>query len=263
MKKAIFIASLLAVIVPSVAFADFDTSLKYGSRGPKVQEVQEFLIDQGYMTGTATGNFYSITLRAVKAFQSAQAIQPVSGFWGPLSRAAGQAILDQELAQSNLEASTTPVVVPQQATTTQNAPQSPAIAPPQAPATQPAPSGVTLAPVAPQPSQAHITIVSEGYYTQHIDSPHCIAPASVPSADAVTADCQAVQLGVFVYDDQGFIVKNADLMATTTDPAQNRVIHGTGNADGHYDYSYLFRGPSSTIYFSSPQGLASVTMNAQ
>jgi len=40
----------------------------------------------GYFNYEATGNFYGITLKAVKDFQIAQKIEPVSGYVGPLTR---------------------------------------------------------------------------------------------------------------------------------------------------------------------------------
>lgn len=118
-------------------------------------------------------------------------------------------------------------------------------------------------PAAPAPSQARIEIVSEGNYLYHLDSPHCIAPASVPTWDATTADCQLVELGAFVYDAQGNVLKGVDLIASTTDPAQNRVIHGTGIGDGHYQYNFLVRAQTNIVQFIANGVSASITMIAQ
>ena len=97
---------LLFVITPVFASSSFNTSLKYGSRGADVREMQEFLIDQGYLSGSVTGNFYALTLKAVKAFQAKNNL-PASGFWGPASRKVAQTQVD--LALSDEEDRITPV----------------------------------------------------------------------------------------------------------------------------------------------------------
>lgn len=109
MKKIISI--LLPLLLVTGVFADsaFNTSLRYGSRGQDVREMQEFLIDQGYLTGSVTGNFYALTLKAVKQFQAKNGLS-ASGFWGPLTRQ--KAIELTDLKASDDEATTTPVVVP-------------------------------------------------------------------------------------------------------------------------------------------------------
>lgn len=85
MKKILMGLVLGSVLVPSLAFASFDVNLKYGSKGDAVRELQDFLIEQGNMVGSSTGNFYSVTLGAVKAFQMANNL-PSTGFFGPMSR---------------------------------------------------------------------------------------------------------------------------------------------------------------------------------
>lgn len=94
MKKAIFLGLLFVLIVPFTSHAALDTNLKYGSTGPSVTELQEFLTSQGVYSGPISGNFYALTLAGVKAFQTKQNISPVSGYWGPLSRTGAQALLD-------------------------------------------------------------------------------------------------------------------------------------------------------------------------
>ncbi len=55
----------------------------------EVKRLQEFLISKGYLgAGFNTGNYLSLTVAAVKAYQTAKAITPVSGYFGPLTRAA-------------------------------------------------------------------------------------------------------------------------------------------------------------------------------
>lgn len=88
---------------PFSASASFDVNLKYGSRGDGVVELQEFLADQGVYSGPITGNFFSLTLRAVKNFQIKNNIVPTSGYFGPLTRAVANTLLDEDLAVSNTE----------------------------------------------------------------------------------------------------------------------------------------------------------------
>lgn len=84
MKKILLLALMLSACT-SVYAASFDVNIKYGSKGDAVIEMQEFLISENYMSGQATGNFFNITLKAVKAFQLKSGLTP-SGFWGPLTR---------------------------------------------------------------------------------------------------------------------------------------------------------------------------------
>jgi len=68
MKKFIF-ASFL-ILIPSLTFASISENLYYGLQGnSEVTELQEFLADQGYLAHEPTGNFFSLTLSAVKKFQ--------------------------------------------------------------------------------------------------------------------------------------------------------------------------------------------------
>lgn len=254
--------------------ADFDTSLKYGSRGAKVSEVQEFLIDQGFMTGEPTGNFYSITLRAVKTFQTVNGISPVSGFWGPLTRAAAQSILDGELAQSNAEASTTPVVSPapiqqqpvNEAIVPQQTQQSVAPTQPSAPQAQAVPQPFSLA------------VVSIGYYLNNIDAKHSVAPPGTTIATA--SDGQFAAIGVIPYYADGSIATDAVVTASTTDPTQNGTLkkwqtfcyfQGGGNGPGPHDgtsaclpYTYLFLTPGThTVEFDWGSVSQTITMTAK
>ncbi len=109
MKKLII--GLILFAVPFSAFASFDSNLSYGSKGEDVTALQEFLTDQGVYTGPVTGNFYSLTLAAVKIFQTKQSITPVSGFVGPITRGViNQIILVQAPDTEGDAATTTPPV---------------------------------------------------------------------------------------------------------------------------------------------------------
>lgn len=69
------------------AETSFQVNLKYGAKGPAVVSLQEFLILDGDLTGTAsTGNFYTLTLNAVKLYQSQHGL-PQTGYFGPMTRA--------------------------------------------------------------------------------------------------------------------------------------------------------------------------------
>lgn len=99
MKKTLIFAFLL---LPFFAQADFSTNLKYGAKGAAVTELQEFLIDGGYLASSATGNFYSLTLAAVKKFQTANSL-PSSGYFGPMSRTIANTLLADETKDSTAD----------------------------------------------------------------------------------------------------------------------------------------------------------------
>lgn len=107
MKKSIIVFSLISAFLPLFAHASIDFDLKYGSKGQEVTELQEFLIDKGFLKTEASGNFYSLTKTAVIAYQSSVEI-PTTGFVGPITRGK---INDELLANiSPEEAQATPVV---------------------------------------------------------------------------------------------------------------------------------------------------------
>lgn len=85
----------ILLLLPVLTYADFDTSLKYGAKGDKVVELQEFLIEKGFLNSEPTGNFYSLTLKAVKAFQTAYNL-PSTGYFGIMSRTKANEILALE-----------------------------------------------------------------------------------------------------------------------------------------------------------------------
>lgn len=100
------------VALPSMSFASFDTSLKYGSKGATVIELQDFLQDQGYYTLKIDGRFGLGTLRSVKLFQTANGLK-ADGYFGALSRAKAGVILATILEESDeTELSETGTITP-------------------------------------------------------------------------------------------------------------------------------------------------------
>jgi len=113
MKKTIVALALL--FVPLLASASIDANLYYGLKNnSEVRELQEFLIEKNLLTGSATGNFYSLTLGAVKKYQASASINS-TGYVGMLTRASINTELAANLSASNEESisetGTTPPVV--------------------------------------------------------------------------------------------------------------------------------------------------------
>ncbi len=94
MKKLLII--IFAFLIPAISSASIDINLKYGSQGTEVRELQEFLIDKGFLSGQTTGNFYTLTRKAVVAYQNSIGL-PNTGFVGPMTREK----INTELAQAD------------------------------------------------------------------------------------------------------------------------------------------------------------------
>ena len=113
---------LLLLFLPFIVSASFESNLYYGlQNNNSVKEMQEFLTDQGVYSGPVTGNFYSLTLKAVKDFQKKEKISPTSGFFGPLTRQRANEILSVNIEPSNQQSiketgSTPPPVEPAKTT---------------------------------------------------------------------------------------------------------------------------------------------------
>jgi PKD repeat protein len=91
------IISSACVLVPTFALASFDTNLGYGRSGSAVLVLQQFLISQGDLTSDdASGHFGRDTLAGLKVFQSQQGISPVTGFFGPITRAKANTLLGRK-----------------------------------------------------------------------------------------------------------------------------------------------------------------------
>lgn len=126
------IVSIILLGLISTASASIDKNLKYGQRDKEVTELQEFLIDGGFLNGTPTTFFGLLTLKAVKAYQKSTSISP-TGYVGILTRQKINDTIASDLASSTQaevqETGTTTViqntnkdivkVVTLQATTTQ------------------------------------------------------------------------------------------------------------------------------------------------
>lgn len=65
----------------------FTKNLRLGMKNNDVMELQKRLVAEGFLKVTPTGYFGKATFAAVKAYQTAHSIKPVSGFVGPLTRA--------------------------------------------------------------------------------------------------------------------------------------------------------------------------------
>lgn len=277
--KKITLGVFALAILPQFAFASFDTNLRYGSTGSSVSELQEFLTDQGVYNGPVTGSFYSLTLRAVKKFQTNHAITPVSGFWGPLTRTTAQAILDDQLKNSNLESSTTNSA-PQAPTPSA---QSQTIPTPAAPQTTPVPQYVPPVTIAPTPvSQARIDVVN---YSTDLTRQYTAMPTGcklIIGSNYNDVDCSPssyptngdVTLKAILYNDDGSVNQSAVMQITATDSRQNKTFNGTGNIVTFYKdaqkqqvygyvFGYHFLAPGEHIITFSAQGLSkSVTIMA-
>lgn len=84
------------VLIPSLSLASIDANLRYGAKGTQVTELQKFLINKGFLSGQASGSFFSLTQKAVAAYQKSISL-PTTGFVGPMTRVK----INEELAQTS------------------------------------------------------------------------------------------------------------------------------------------------------------------
>lgn len=197
--KNTLILSLLVLALPLTSLAAFDVNLKYGSKGDAVIELQEFLTDQGVYSGPITGNFYSLTRSGVKKFQQVNGISPVSGYFGPLSRAKANELL-------NLEEDTTQEVA-QTGTTT-----------PPSNTVSPTPVQITQSPQAPAPQPQEVVLAPSVATALKIDA---------SKSEVAGSKCEAVDYTVSVLDQYGIamsgegvhIVTPSYLNGATTSPS--------------------------------------------
>lgn len=95
MKKIYVVLLATFFINPGISFASIDANLKYGSRGQGVTELQDFLIKKGFLTTQATGNFFSLTKKAVIAYQESLGL-PNTGYVGTMTRS----VINNELSRA-------------------------------------------------------------------------------------------------------------------------------------------------------------------
>ncbi|MDP2741259.1 MAG: peptidoglycan-binding domain-containing protein [bacterium] len=107
MKKTII--AIILLLMPVFTYASIDQNLYYGLRNnEEVKELQQYLIGNGFLSGQATGNFFSLTLSAVKKYQKSIKLNG-TGYVGVLTRQAINANL-----LSNQSVSTTSNPAPNQ-----------------------------------------------------------------------------------------------------------------------------------------------------
>ena len=102
MRKLITAASIGFLILfsalPALASTQtFNRNLYYGlTHDTDVQALQQFLTTQGDYDGPISGNFFSLTKKAVVKFQQDNGIAPASGYLGALTRAVINKMLSQQ-----------------------------------------------------------------------------------------------------------------------------------------------------------------------
>jgi len=110
MKKNILVTTLVFVGIlltttPTKAELVFTKNLSFGIQGDsEVTKLQEFLADEGLYSGPITGNFFSLTLKAVKDYQTREGISPAAGYFGLTSRSKANAWLSTQIDASNSQA---------------------------------------------------------------------------------------------------------------------------------------------------------------
>ena len=107
----------------------FERDLEFGMQNDTdVTKLQEFLTDEGLYSGPITGNFFSLTLKAVKKFQTREGIAPAAGYFGPKTRAKVNTVFSASIKESNEQAlaegvvATTPTPVVSTQTTQKSQP---------------------------------------------------------------------------------------------------------------------------------------------
>jgi peptidoglycan hydrolase-like protein with peptidoglycan-binding domain len=97
------IAVLIFSCISSAHAQVFTGNLYYGlQNNGQVTQLQKFLNSQGFYSGPITGNFYSLTLDAVKAFQAQEGITPAAGYFGPVTMDAANKIADAGTSTSSI-----------------------------------------------------------------------------------------------------------------------------------------------------------------
>ena len=96
MKKIVLVCFTGLFVFACVAKAagSFSRDLSFGMQNnPDVVQLQQFLTGKGFYSGPINGNFFTLTMKAVKVFQAAQGISPATGYFGSASRAKANGLL--------------------------------------------------------------------------------------------------------------------------------------------------------------------------
>ncbi len=90
----ILLGFLLYTNIVGAAISQFNINLAWGVKNPsEITKLQVFLTEQGVYSGPITGNFLSQTYQAVRKFQTIQNVSPITGYFGPLTRAKANQII--------------------------------------------------------------------------------------------------------------------------------------------------------------------------
>lgn len=100
MKKLLLSIALALLLIPNLSLAFFETNLKHGSKGEAVIELQDLLVDLGYLNDKIDGRFGLNTRRAVIKFQIANGLKG-DGYFGKASRQVANEMLLEILKESN------------------------------------------------------------------------------------------------------------------------------------------------------------------
>ena len=110
---------LLCLLFVLPARADQSTTLRNGSKGDEVRELQQALIDLGYLGGTADGVFGNNTENAVRKFQKKNKLT-VDGLAGETTRQ----VIFSKLQAKNKSSLPTPTPVPSSSSSSASVPSS-------------------------------------------------------------------------------------------------------------------------------------------
>lgn len=98
----IFLLSIFPLLVSAQVF---ERDLEFGMQDDTdITKLQEFLTDEGIYSGPITGNFFSLTLKAVKKFQQREGITPAAGYFGPKTRMKVNAVFSTSIKESKDQA---------------------------------------------------------------------------------------------------------------------------------------------------------------
>lgn len=254
MNKILKLALVTALFVPFFASAQtvaFGTNLSYGSTGADVIALQEFLTDQQVYTGPISGNFYSLTLAAVKRFQKAEGISPVSGYVGPITRGTINTLI---VAPDSEEDATTSTPVDLSTTTV---PVIPTYTPPQIIYVQ-VPTSVqsqAITPIVPEIQSAPEIVPTSMELVTSYPNNQIVLPNLYQRIDYWPNICNAVTLWLVVFDQNGNIIPNAsatfvnpDTQVSTTNewyqytsPATSTtkiINYSSGSLNGSYSITF-------------------------